>query len=192
MQLAVEECSQRTAGAISGDRRAADRGFGLTGQRQAGGHAGEAAQRLEGSDAGGFPCGEKPGCSTGSRLHTPPRTSPGGHLAPRMADAGLPRANGPATLSEGGGVGESTTRRAPLTPSSTNPESGRWGPLQSGAEGGARGQKCYSDAVPSTRKPEEWGISVPTQPLFLVGRTASLQTGSLEERKWVGGLRDSS
>lgn len=56
---------------------------------QAGGHSGEAVQRLKGSHAGGYRCGEKRGWSTGSRLHPLPPISPGGHPAPRKGDAGL-------------------------------------------------------------------------------------------------------
>lgn len=107
MQLEVEECSERTAGAISGNQRAADRGFGLTGRRQAGGHSREVVQRLKGSDAGGYRCGEKPGWSTGSRLHTPPQ---------ERETRGSPRANAATALSEGGGAGDSTAGSAPLTP----------------------------------------------------------------------------
>lgn len=193
MQLEVEECSERTAGAIRGNRRAPDRRFGLTGRRQAGGHSGEAVQRLKRSHAGGYRCGEKPGWSTGSRLHTPPAISPGGHpLPPRKGDARL-RASKRSRVPQRGRRcgGEHSPQRA-LNPRAPPIQKGTVGPLPIRSEGRGMRPKCYSGALPSTRKPEEWGISVPTQPLFLGGRTANLQTGSLEEGRRDSRLRDSS
>lgn len=85
MQLEGEECSERTAGAIRGNRRALDRGFGLTG-RWPFRRGGAAAER---ESCWRVPVRGEAGLEHGLSAAPPTPHQPRGTPAPRKGDAGL-------------------------------------------------------------------------------------------------------